>query len=277
MAKDPTGKTPRFPAILAVVLLPLLAGAGGVYAEGPETDWAKARDALVDTTLKAKGITDQRVLEAVRAVPRHLFIPEFARASAYADAPLPLGGGQFDPAPSLVARIAETLNLSETDSVLVVGAGSGFMCAVLSRLAFEVAVTDVDQTPLYRAMAAFETLDLKNVQARLRDGTLGWDPPRLFDAIVVNGAVGRIPDPLLSSLRVGGRMIVPLGNPLGVQDLVLVTRTEEGVSLKSLGEVIFPRLKGRALDQTDKNDYPLPQADSADFALTYLHPAPGAR
>ncbi|MBN2350965.1 MAG: protein-L-isoaspartate O-methyltransferase [Spirochaetales bacterium] len=260
--------------ILFFGLALVLAGAG--YAQGGDDD-AKARDELVDVTLKAKGVTNRRVLEAIRSVPRRLFLPEFARAKADADAPLPLGGGQFDPAPSLVARIAEAIDPTETESVLVVGAGSGYLCAVFSRLSFEVFVTDVDQTFLYQAMASFESLKLANVQARLRDGAAGWDPPRLFDAIVVNGSVNRIPGPLVSSLRLGGKMIVPLGDPLGVQSLVLVTKTEEGLGMKSLGEVIFPRLKGRSLEQADKNLYPFRHEDSRDVPLTHFRPAPRRR
>ncbi len=267
-------RAPAFAALLGLGLLFAPAGVGYAQANG---DDVKARDELVDVTLKAKGITNRRVLEAIRSVPRGVFLPDFVRASADADVPLPLGGGQFDPAPSLVARIAQAIDPTETDSVLVVGSGSGYLCAVFSRLSFEVFVTDVDQTFLYKAMAGFESLKLKNVQARLRDGAAGWDPPRLFDAIVVNGSVSRIPAPLIASLRLGGKMIVPLGDPLGVQNLVLVTKTEEGLGMKSLGEAIFPRLKGRSLEQAEKNVYPFRHENPRDFPLTHLHPAPRGR
>jgi protein-L-isoaspartate(D-aspartate) O-methyltransferase len=262
---------------ILLLLVVCLSPARGLSAEGPEPDYAKQRDLLVDVKLKAAGITNQRVLEAIRGVPRHLFIPAYARARSYDDAPLPLGSGQFDPSPSIVARIAEAVDPGVTDAVLVVGAGSGYLAAILSHLSFEVAVTDVDQTFLYLAMAVFEDLKLKNIQARLRDGSTGWDPPRLFDAIVVNGSVRQIPEQLVAALRVGGRMIVPLGNPLGVQTLILVTKSEEGVTLKGLGEVIFPRLKGRALDQAEKNIYPVPDAIKRDLTLSYLPPAPRTR
>jgi protein-L-isoaspartate(D-aspartate) O-methyltransferase len=253
----------------AFVIAPLVAEESGLTA-------AQKRDVLVDVKLKAKGITNPRVLEAVRLIPRHLFLPEYARDRAYDDVPLPLGDGQFDPAPSIVAAIAQELNPEINDSVLVVGAGSGYMCAVLSRLGNEVAVSEVSQSVLYKAMAVFEEVKLTNIQARLRDGYFGWEQRRLFDAIVVNGAINHVPEPLVLSLRIGGKLILPLGNPAGVQNLMVVSRTEEGVTLKSLTEVIFPALKGKALDQSEKNEYPLPHALPGDNTLTYFRAASGA-
>jgi protein-L-isoaspartate(D-aspartate) O-methyltransferase len=246
-------------------------------AEEAVLDDAQKRDSLVDVKLKAKGITNPRVLEAVRLIPRHLFLPAYARDRAYDDVPLPLGRGQFDPAPSTVAAIAQELDPDVTESVLVVGVGSGYLCAVLSRLGNELAVSDVSQAVLFRAMAVFEELKLTNIQARLRDGYFGWEQRRLFDYIVVNGAVNHVPEPLVLSLRIGGKMILPLGDPNGVQNLMVVGRTEEGVGLKSIGEVIFPALKGKALDQSEKRGYPLPHAIQRDFSLTYLYPPPRRR
>jgi len=256
--------------LFALAALPLA-------AEEASLDNAQKRDVLVDVKLKAKGITNTRVLEAVRLIPRELFLPEYARDRAYEDTPLPLGGGQFDPAPSTVAAIAQELNPEYTESILVVGAGSGYLCAVLSRLVPEVAVSDVSQSVLYKAMAVFEELKLTNIQARLRDGYFGWEQHRLFDYIVVNGAINHVPEPLVTSLRIGGKMILPLGSPAGVQNLMVVTKTEEGVTLKSIGETIFPALKGKALDQSEKNEYPLPHAIHGDFSLTYLYPPSRAR
>jgi protein-L-isoaspartate(D-aspartate) O-methyltransferase len=264
-------------ALLAVIVLATLLTAVALPAEEVTADDAVRRDQLVDVKLKAKGITNTRVLEAVRVIPRRAFLPEFVRDRAYDDIPLPLGGGQFDPAPSLVAAIAQELNPDVTESVLVVGVGSGWMCAVLSRLGNELAVCDVSQTPLFKAMAVFEELKLTNIQARLRDGYFGWEMNRLFDYIVVNGSINHVPEPLVASLRVGGKMILPLGHPAGVQNLVVITRTETGVDLKSLGEVIFPALKGKALDQSEKNEYPLPHAVPRDFNLTRFYPAPRTR
>jgi protein-L-isoaspartate(D-aspartate) O-methyltransferase len=243
-------------------------------AEEAALDDAQKRNALVDVKLKAKGITSVRVLEAVRVIPRHLFLPAYARSRAYDDAPLPLGGGLFDPAPSTVAMIAQELNPGVTESVLVVGVGSGYLCAVLSRLGNEVAVCDVSQAVLYKAMAVFEELKLVNIQARLRDGYFGWEQQRLFDYIVVNGAVNHVPEPLVLSLRIGGSMIIPLGDPNGVQSLMVVSRSEEGIRLKSIGEVIFPALKGKALDQSEKKEYPLPHAIQRDYSFSYFRPPP---
>ncbi len=261
-----------FAVLAAVTLL-----ATPLFAEEAALDNSQKRDLLVDVKLKAKGITNTRVLEAVRLIPREVFLPPYARDRAYEDAPLPLGGGQFDPAPSTVARIAQELDPEINESILVVGAGSGYLCAVLSRLGNELAVSDVSQSVLYKAMAAFEELKLTNIQARLRDGYFGWEQRRLFDYIVVNGAVNHVPEPLVLSLRIGGKMVLPLGNPAGVQSLMVVTRTEEGVTLKSIGEVIFPALKGKALDQSEKKGYPLPHAMQGDYSLTYLHSASRTR
>jgi protein-L-isoaspartate(D-aspartate) O-methyltransferase len=253
--------------LLALAILPL-------PAQDSEGEYQKRREAMVETKIKTKGIDDLRILDALRTTPRHLFIPDYIRAKAYDDIPLPIGQGQFDPAPSVVAEIAAALAPSKSDAVLVVGVGSGYIPAVLSNLAAEVAVTDVNQVFLYQAMAIFELLKLKNIQARLRDGVLGWEPPRIFDAIVVNGSVNHIPDSLVRMLRIGGKMVIPLGNAFGVQNLVVITRTEEGISLKTIGEVIFPPLKGKALEQSDKNEYPYPYEGSRDNTLAYFHSAP---
>jgi protein-L-isoaspartate(D-aspartate) O-methyltransferase len=241
-----------------------------LFAEDADSDYSRKRDALVETKIKPKGIDNPRVLEAMRSTPRHLFLPDYVRAKAYEDVPLPLGQGQFDPPPSLVAEIAEALSPTETDTVFIVGIGSGYMCAVFSKLCGEVYTSDINQTFLYQAMGVFEALAIANIQSRLRDGSQGWEPPRFFDYIIVDGAVNHIPQPLVDSLRVGGKMVVPLGNPYGVQNLVIVTKTEEGITLKSVGEVIFAPLKGKALDQSDKKEYPFPYEEQRGDTSAYL-------
>jgi len=236
-------------------------------------DWSRECELMVENKIKSKGITDPQILTSLCRIPRHIFLPDSLRSLAYEDIPLPIGLGLFDPAPSTVARMAELLDLKPTDTILVLGSGSGYLAAIFSLLTAEVDLTEINQDLLYKAMDAFATLKLSNIKVRLRNGMYGWDPPRTFEAIVVNGSVSYIPENIIKLLRVGGRLIMPLGKPYGVQNLILAIKTETSYTIQSFGEVIFPPLTSQALDQSDKNEYRELDEGCPDYSFAYLYPA----
>jgi protein-L-isoaspartate(D-aspartate) O-methyltransferase len=198
---------------------------------------------MVREQIEARGVRNRRVLDAMRAVPRHLFVPEDLAAEAHADRPLPIGAGQTISQPYIVAAMAEALELTGTERVLEVGAGSGYMAAVLSALAREVRAMDLEHELVGRAARVLARLGCCNVHLRCGDGALGWPEHAPFDGIVLSCAARTVPPELWDQLAVGGRMILPLGEPGDVQDLVLLTRTPEGSRVSRLMRVCFVPLR----------------------------------
>jgi protein-L-isoaspartate(D-aspartate) O-methyltransferase len=198
---------------------PFLADADSPY-------WAKVRAIMVETQMRARGIESSRVLEAMRHVPRHVFVPPNLRASAYDDRPLDIGHGQTISQPYMVAHMTEELRLSPTDKVLEIGAGSGYQAAVLSMLARQV-VTVERFEPLAKAAAArLRSLGVTNVSVEVGDGTLGWPSRAPYDAILVAAAAPHLPAALMEQLAIGGRLVCPVGGREG-QILTRITRREE--------------------------------------------------
>ena len=174
---------------------------------------ATARQQMVDSHLRARGISDSRVLAAMMRVPRETFIPEPYRHEAYEDHPLPIGDNQTISQPYVVAVMLEYLQLTPTDIVLEVGTGSGYVTALLAELAAQVFSIERHPTLAAAARVAIAALGYANVQIFTGDGTLGLATHAAFDAILVSAATLDVPPPLLSQLRDGGRMIVPVGPP----------------------------------------------------------------
>ena len=210
-------------------------------------DFTELRTSMVAEQIEARGIKDRRVLEAMRAVERHLFVPEGLRRQAYADNPLPIGEGQTISQPYVVALMTECLRLSGRERVLEIGTGSGYQAAVLSRVAKEVFTIEIKPILQERAAALLARLDLGNVHARPGDGWFGWAEEAPFDCIMITAAVGTVPPPLLAQLVDGGRMVLPLGNPFGTQNLVRVTRKGSTYTIEYITGVLFVPLTGRAL------------------------------
>jgi protein-L-isoaspartate(D-aspartate) O-methyltransferase len=180
----------------------------------------------------------------MRKVPRHEFVPESVRRAAYDDRPLPIGQGQTISQPYIVALMTELARLTPESRVLEVGTGSGYQAAVLAELVAEVYTVEIVPELARRAEGDLTRLGYKNVYLRLGDGYLGWPELAPFDAIVVTAAPEKIPPPLLEQLKVGGRLVIPVGDYF--QELKVVTRTAEGYREEIGGSVRFVPMTGRA-------------------------------
>jgi protein-L-isoaspartate(D-aspartate) O-methyltransferase len=195
--------------------------------------------AMVEEQLVVRGIRDPRVLDAMRTVPRHEFVPVTLQTSAYQDRPLPIGRGQTISQPFIVAFMAEALALRGGERVLEVGSGSGYAAAVLSLLAADVYGIELEGELHARSVATLERLGYHNIHLRHGDGFLGWPEAAPFDAILMSCAAGEIPKPLWDQLREGGRFLYPKGLPGGFQELVIVSRTAKGPVARRLEPVLF--------------------------------------
>jgi protein-L-isoaspartate(D-aspartate) O-methyltransferase len=201
------------------------------------------REAMVRDQIEARGVCAPRVLEAMRAVPRHLFVPDALAALAHADQPLPIGAGQTISQPYIVAAMAEALELTGIERVLEVGSGSGYMAAVLSALAREVRAVEREPDLLERAARVLARLGCSNVHLRCGDGALGWPERAPFDAVVLSCATPAIPPDLWDQLAAGGRIILPMGAPGAAQELILARKTPGGSRISRLMAVSFVPLR----------------------------------
>jgi protein-L-isoaspartate(D-aspartate) O-methyltransferase len=200
-------------------------------------DFAQARQRMVREQIRGRGVRDPRVLAAMEKVPRHELVPADVRDHAYEDRPLPIGLGQTISQPYVVAAMTEALALEGGERVLEIGTGSGYQAAVLAELCGEVFSIELEAELAERARADLSRLGYRNVNVRHGNGYLGWPERAPFDAIVVTAAPEEIPPRLVEQLAPGGRMVIPVGRTF--QELLLVTRTEEGIERRSLMGVRF--------------------------------------
>ncbi len=218
------------------------------FATASETDrYLKARLDMVEHQIANRGVSDDRVLAAMRKVPRHLFVPQNLRSRAYTDGPLPIGEGQTISQPYIVALMTESLGLTPEDRVLEVGTGSGYQAAVLAEVAGEVYTIEIKEALHRRSNRILRSRHPETVHTRLADGYYGWEQQAPIDAIMITAAVDHIPPPLIAQLKDGGRLILPLGNPFSYQNLVLVTRQDDDTTVKQITGVLFVPLTGHAL------------------------------
>jgi len=194
-----------------------------------EDDWSKLRKQMVQRQLAARDITDNAVLAAMRAVPRHLFVPEAGRSEAYGDFPLPIGHDQTISQPYIVAYMTQALRLKRGGKTLEVGTGSGYQAAVLA----EVTRTNVYTIEIVEPLAVsaaklLKQLGYDKVVVRQGDGYRGWPDHAPFDAIMVTAGAGQVPPPLVEQLKAGGRMIIPVGGQWTVQYLTIVEKLANG-------------------------------------------------
>jgi protein-L-isoaspartate(D-aspartate) O-methyltransferase len=211
-------------------------------AESPAT--REARERMVQEQIVARGIRDARVLEALRTVPRHRFVPPEMQPHAYEDTALPIGLGQTISQPYVVAFMTEALELKPQDRVLEIGTGSGYQAAVLSLLVREVYSIEIVERLGKEAEARLKEMSYSNVRVRIGNGYRGWPEAAPFDAIIVTAAPASVPPGLVEQLSVGGRMVVPVGR--FEQDLIRIRRTRKGVERESLLPVRFVPMVGEA-------------------------------
>ena len=206
----------------SLALLAVVAHLGAAQSQGAE------RERMVRDQIEAEGIRDRETLEAMRAVPRHEFVPPEHRQRAYRDHPLPIGYGQTISQPYIVAFMTELLSPGPGVKVLEVGTGSGYQAAVLAETGAEVYTVEIFEALASDARGRLRRLGYDQVHVRHRDGFDGWPDQAPFDAIIVTAAAGLIPPPLIGQLKPGGRMVIPVGSIYGVQSLILVEKLEDG-------------------------------------------------
>jgi len=210
-----------------------------------DVTYERARERMVRTQIQSRNVRDPGTLAAMRAVPRHKFVPERYVGQAYNDHPLPIGLGQTISQPFIVAFMTELMKLEPGDRVFELGTGSGYQAAVASMVAGSVYTMEIYKDLADAAKERLESLGFTNVHARHGDGYNGWEEKAPFDAIIVTAAADHIPPPLIKQLRPGGRLIIPLGSPFSVQQLVLVTKDLKGkVSERAIIAVRFVPLLG---------------------------------
>lgn len=206
--------------------------------------FAEQRDRMVEEQLKARGLTDERLLAAFRKVPRHSFVPEEFQPQAYTDHPLPIGAGQTISQPYMVALMTSRLQLQGHERVLEIGAGSGYQTAILAELALEV--FSVERLPelLRTASERLSALGYLNIRLTTGNGSLGWPEHAPYEAIVVTAAAPDLPAPLLAQLTDPGRMVLPIG-PQDAQMLIEVEQRRGTVTRREIASCVFVPLCGQ--------------------------------
>jgi protein-L-isoaspartate(D-aspartate) O-methyltransferase len=209
-----------------------------------ERDFAHERALMVDRYIAARGVRDERILQAMREVPRHLFVPQVVAAKAYGPGALPIGAKQTISQPYIVARMIELLELTGKEKVLEIGTGTGYQAVVLSKLCAKVfSIERVNELAL-RAAELIRELKIYNASVKVFDGTYGWSDQAPFDRIIVAAAAPEVPEPLLQQLSRKGKMIIPVG-AVGGQRLARVTRVGTRVQIEDCGSAEFVPLVGR--------------------------------
>ncbi len=202
-------------------------------------DQERARNSMVRQQIQGRGIRHQATLDAMRNIPRHLYVPFPQRRNAYEDRPLPIGYGQTISQPYIVAYMTEIVDPNPGDKMLEIGTGSGYQAAVLAEIIEEVYTIEIVR-PLGEQAKRMLDAQYDNVFVKIADGYHGWSEHAPFDAIVVTAAAEYIPPPLVEQLKEGGRMIIPVGSPFQIQQLMLVEKGKDGeISTRSLMPVRF--------------------------------------
>jgi protein-L-isoaspartate(D-aspartate) O-methyltransferase len=217
-------------------------------APAPARDeWAAAREKMVAETIAARGVTDARVLAAMRRVPRHELVPAAQRHRSYEDNPLPIGFDQTISQPYIVAAMTEAAQVAPGERVLEVGTGSGYQAAVLLELGADVYSIEIVEPLAKRTHELLARLGLGGDRLHLRigDGYRGWPEAAPFDAIIVTAAPPRIPQPLIDQLAEGGRLVIPVGRD-GAQQLMVIARGPGGTTTETLFDVRFVPMTGEA-------------------------------
>jgi protein-L-isoaspartate(D-aspartate) O-methyltransferase len=203
----------------------------------------RQREEMVRRQIQARGVTDLKVLEAMRKVPRHLFVSEALRDQAYGDFPLPIGEQQTISQPYIVAEMTQALQPGKEDRILEIGTGSGYQAAVLAEIVFRVYTIEKIHSLYLSTRKLFDKLRYHNIVTKYSDGTSGWSDESPFDGIIVTAGAPRIPKPLVNQLAVGGRMVIPVGDRYS-QELIKLYKDEHGIHKTNLGGCRFVKLVG---------------------------------
>jgi len=234
-------------SILAFAGIMFFACPGFTDDASDPAEFKNARERMVQTTIKNRGVSDPNVLAAMQAVPRHRFVPRNLVSVAYTDRPLPIGEGQTISQPYVVALMTEILQPAKDHRILEIGTGSGYQAAVLSQVVAQVYTIEIKKELYNNSNKTLKSLGYNTVQTRHSDGYFGWPEQAPFDAIMITAAIDHIPPPLLKQLKDGGRLALPLGNPFSYQNLVLVTKQGEDLHVKQITGVLFVPMTGYAL------------------------------
>jgi len=202
------------------------------------------RERMIQMLREHYKIADENVLEVMRRTPRHLFVPEALKSQAYKDNALPIAANQTISQPFIVARMTELLQLNPQSKVLEIGAGSGYQTVILSQLAREVYAIERVPQLANEAQKRLQSFGIQNVTLRCADGTNGWEANAPYDAILVAAGGPSVPKPLLSQLKIGGKLIVPVGQDQKTQKLIRVTRTADDFQTEDFGACAFVPLIG---------------------------------
>jgi len=238
----------RTTARVALIAFLLAIGLTGSRATAADP-YEKARQRMVERQLKGRDIRDPRVLAAMGSVPRHEFVPERYRDQAYDDYPLPIGQEQTISQPYIVAFMTQALALKPGERVLEVGTGSGYQAAVLTYFTDKVFSVEIIDRLAREAAARLKRLGYDSVKVKQGDGYQGWPEYAPFDAIIITAAVDHVPQPLMEQLKMGGRIVLPLGRPGGAQRLTRITKTPQGPKTETLLDVRFVPMTGKALEK----------------------------
>jgi len=235
----PKGRRERVGVLMALAFCYLCS----VPAVAQEDVQAARRRQMVEV-VRSRGVADRRVLAAMGEVPRHLFVPEKVRPQAYGDFPLPIGSQQTISQPYIVALMTSLLDLRGGEKVLEIGTGSGYQAAVLSKVAGEVYTIEILGPLADAAQKALAALGYDNIHFRVGDGYAGWPEAAPFDGIVVTAAPEKVPQPLLDQLKIGGKLVIPVG--AFFQDLLVLTKTATGIERQNVIPVRFVPMTGEA-------------------------------
>jgi len=233
--------------LVLICVLFLCSAPPGLSDAGEPDRFAKARQKMVSSQLKARDIRDRKVLEVMGAVRRDLFVGPGLASQAYTDHPLPIGEGQTISQPYIVALMTQILDVKPGEKVLEIGTGSGYQAAVLGHFADQVYTVEIRKRLAQKASQRLVDLGYENVKVKNGDGYFGWPDHAPFDAIIVTAAANHVALPLLDQLKMGGRLLIPLGSTTFYQTLTKITKTPKGNEVEHLLGVVFVPMVGKIL------------------------------
>jgi protein-L-isoaspartate(D-aspartate) O-methyltransferase len=225
----------------------LLASGMAMTLRAQDDRFSFHRQSMVEDQIVRRGVDNPEVVRAMGEVPRHAFVPEHLQSQAYVDGPLAIGSGQTISQPYIVALMTELLELDGDEKILEIGTGSGYQAAVLARVAREVYTVEIREELGKQAEQRLAELGYDNIHLRIGDGYQGWPEQAPFDGIMVTAAPATVPQPLIDQLKEGGRLVIPVGDYF--QDLLVITKTADGVEQREIIPVRFVPMIGEIEDQ----------------------------